>query len=224
MEKEIWKEVKGYEGIYQVSNLGRVKSLRFGKERILKPGLDSGGYYRVGLRFNNKTKTKKVHQLVAMAFLNHIPDGTQKIITDHLNNIKSDNRVENLQLISQRENSSKDRKGCSSNFIGVCWDRKSNKWKAAIKINKRIIYLGSFNDEQEASKYYQKALISIENGTEIIRKKVVFSSNFKGVSWDRKSNKWKVAIKINKKSIHLGYFTDEQEASKVYNNKLKEII
>ena len=171
MEKEIWKEVKGYEGIYEVSDLGNVKSLpremnrgsgiTISKERILKPYVYSRGYYGVSLRKDNKAKTKKVHQLVAIAFLNHTPDGTQKLVVDHIDNNKLNNRLDNLQLTTNRENSSKDRKGGSSKFIGVSWDRKYNKWKAQIRINGKKVHLGYFKIEIEASNAYNNKLKEI---------------------------------------------------------------
>jgi ribosomal protein L15E len=70
-----------------------------------------------------------------MAFLNHTPCG-YKIVVDHIdNNIKTDNRLENLQLITQRENVSKDIKNTSSKYIGVCWHKKAKKWRSSIQIN-----------------------------------------------------------------------------------------
>jgi hypothetical protein len=85
--------------------------------------------------------------LVAMAFLNHKPDGTHKIVVDHINNNKLDNRVVNLQLISQRENLSKDRKDGTSKYVGVCWKKSRNKWQVDIKIDGKRKYLGLFTDE-----------------------------------------------------------------------------
>lgn len=164
MKKEIWKEIPGYEGMYEVSDLGRVKSLKYNKERILKPYVDSQGYYGISLSFNNKAKTKKVHQLVAITFLNHTPDGTTKIVVDHIDNNPLNNRLDNLQVISQRENTSKDKKGGSSNFIGVSWTKARRRWRAAIRINKKEIYLGDFKDEEEASNAYQSALTRKNNG------------------------------------------------------------
>ena len=107
--KEIWKDIEGYEGLYQVSDLGRVKSLKFGKERILKQNQTYKGYLVVTLSENGKTKTRNVHVLVAMAFLDHKPDGTQKVVVDHIDNNKNNNTLDNMQLISHRENVSKDR-------------------------------------------------------------------------------------------------------------------
>ena len=100
---EIWKDIKGFEGLYQASNLGRVKSLKrpYGlKEKILKPGL-ACGYYQVQLCKNSKVKFYYVHRLVWEAFNGSIPEGLQ---VNHINEIKSDNRLENLNLMTPKEN------------------------------------------------------------------------------------------------------------------------
>ncbi len=165
--KEIWKNVKGYEGLYEVSNLGRVKSLaredsigRKIKERILKTPPDGSGYAQCNLCLEGKTRNFFIHKLVAMAFLDHKPDG-MKIVVDHIDNNKSNNRLENLQLISQRQNSSKDKKGGSSEHIGVTWDKAKSKWMSRITIDGRLKYLGYFTNEIEASEAYQLALNKI---------------------------------------------------------------
>jgi len=168
-QKEIWKEVVGYEGSYQISSFGRVKSLSrvivkgngvecpF-KERMIKPYLGNRGYFVAGLSENGKTKPKKIHQLVAMAFLDHKPDGKQTIVVDHIDNNKMNNNVNNLQLISQRENTSKDQKGGSSSFVGVNWHKNASKWVAKISVNGKRKHLGYFTNELDASKAYQTAL------------------------------------------------------------------
>ena len=97
---EIWKDISGYDGDYQVSNMGRVKSLRFGKERLLKPG-SSNGYFHVVLFKNKKQKNIKVHRLVAQAFIKN-PQGKRTI--NHINGIKTDNRLSNLEWATQSEN------------------------------------------------------------------------------------------------------------------------
>ena len=157
--KEIYKDVLSYEGIYQVSNLGNVKSLKFNKERILKPALSDGRYLTVVLSKNGKKKTNRVHKLVAMAFLGHKPKG-HLLTVDHINNVKTDNRLENLQLITQRENCSKDRfrKDYSSKYVGVSWHKNRNKWEAQILIKGKPKNLGFFTDELKASNAYQKEL------------------------------------------------------------------
>jgi len=157
---EIFKDIPGYEGIYQVSNLGRVKSLKFNREKILKLRDNSNGYLQVNLCCERKFKAIRVHQLVAMAFLNHTPDGTMKIIVDHKDNDKLNNRLSNLQLISARYNTSKDKKG-SSKYTGVSWSKASNKWLSTIAINGKIKNLGYFNCELAAAAEYQKKLAEI---------------------------------------------------------------
>jgi hypothetical protein len=169
---EIWKDIPGYEGIYQVSDIGNVKSLErkvlYGdkpktiKEKILKTELSPCGYLRVTLCNNNSRKHIKVHMLVAMTFLNHKPDGTHKICIDHINNNKLDNRLVNLQLITNRENTSKDKKDGTSKYVGV---RSSaiNKWRAEIYINGNTKNLGTFTDEYEAHLAYGKALNKHKN-------------------------------------------------------------
>ena len=91
---EIWKEIKGYEG-YEVSNLGRVKSLKRKKEIFFLFVRDGGGYLQVVLCKNTKTKTKKVHKLVAIMFLNHKPSG-YKLVVDHIDNNKLNNKTINI--------------------------------------------------------------------------------------------------------------------------------
>ena len=101
MEKEIWKDIPGYEGIYQASNLGRIRSLKYDKVRILKPGENGRGYCKVNLCLNKVVKSAKVHRLVWEAFNGSIPENYQ---INHLNEIKSDNRLENLSLCTAKEN------------------------------------------------------------------------------------------------------------------------
>jgi hypothetical protein len=158
---EIWKDVPNYNGDYQVSNLGRVKSIKRKKEKILKPGVDGGRYLCVNLYKNSILKNFKIHSLVAMCFLGHKTDGTHKIVIDHINNIKTDNRVENLQLITNRENTSKDRKGCSSNFTGVSWSKSANKWRSLIYNEGKLNHLGYYTCELKAAIIYQKSLKTI---------------------------------------------------------------
>jgi len=227
MENEIWREIPGYEGYYEVSDQGRVRSLdrkvgnRLLKGKYLKPGLNNS-YKDVNLSLNNKRKTFRVHQLVAMAFLNHKPDGTMKVCVDHLNNIKTDNRLENLQLISNRENTSKDRKG-SSKYTGVSRFNLTNKWESSIRINGKKKHLGLFESELEASQYYQDALKSIEEGTEIKVKRPKSTSKYTGVSWSKQMNKWKSYIKVKGKTKHLGYFKCETAAYLAYQAKLSQL-
>ena len=162
LKVEIWKDIPGYENLYQVSNSGNVKSLlRKGRlnERILKPSFVGKGYLSVILYTHCKRRCLTVHKLVAMAFLNHKPDG-MKLVVDHINNIKTDNRVENLQLTTQRANCYTHHKS-SSKYTGVSWGKLTKKWMAQIHINGKKIHLGLFDVEHDAHLAYQKKLKEI---------------------------------------------------------------
>lgn len=156
---EVWKDIPNYEGIYQVSNLGRVKSIIFTKERILKPQKGTTGYYAVSLWKNKKPVIKQIHLLVAVSFINYIPVDTYKVV-DHKDNNKLNNVYTNLQIITRRENASKDqfRLKRSSDYIGVCWDKHNNKWKSQIRIDSKSKHLGSFMNEIDAHNAYQNKL------------------------------------------------------------------
>jgi hypothetical protein len=152
MEKEIWKDIPGYEGLYQVSNWGQVKSLKFGKERILKACVGKVGYYTV-----NFGKTKYVHQLVAIAFLNHQPDGIKTQI-NHIDKNRLNNCVNNLEIIGHSEHVIKDTFG---HGVGASWFKRDSKWASAITKNYKQIHLGFFDDKQDAIDMYQKAVANI---------------------------------------------------------------
>ena len=107
MKEEIWKDIDGYEGLYQISNMGRVRSLdrfvnqgkiyRFCTGSIIKPGVSEKGYNRVDLHKNGKTKHCKVHRLVAEAF---IPNPDNLPIINHKDECKTNNHVDNLEWCS----------------------------------------------------------------------------------------------------------------------------
>lgn len=102
--KEIWKDIEGFEGLYQVSNLGRVRSFhnwRGTKNRILKQNTDRGGYLWVRLSKNKKSYFKLIHRLVANTF---IPNPENKKTVNHKNGDKLDNRTKNLEWLTQSEN------------------------------------------------------------------------------------------------------------------------
>lgn len=159
---EQWKDLPKKEGIYMVSNLARVKRLsRFVKrlesgftvqEKILTQSVGKRGYLLCGA--NNKKNT--VHQLVAMAFLNHTPCGYE-IIVDHKDNNKLNCVLNNLQLITQRENASKDKINKTSKYIGVSWRKEKKIWISAIRIKGVKIPLYGGKDEEKANEIYIKA-------------------------------------------------------------------
>ena len=100
--KEIWKDKKDYEGHYQVSNWGRVKSIKFGKEIILKQHINiKGGYYYVCLLKNGKHKNYYAHRLVAEAFLPN-PNNYKEV--NHKDECKTNNVVSNLEWCDRKYN------------------------------------------------------------------------------------------------------------------------
>ena len=119
-ENEIWKDIPSFEGKYQVSNIGRVRSLprtafitNFKgtsfetpkKGFILNPQKDGCGYVHVRLVKDRHYVLYKVHQLVGEAFLGYDRKNNENLVIDHLNGVKHDNRLENLEVVSRSENS-----------------------------------------------------------------------------------------------------------------------
>ena len=132
MNTEIWKDIEGYEGYYQVSNLGNVRSLdrieydpfnrggcngrkRLLKGRVLKQGTGTNGYRYVNLSVNQKSKKYSIHRLVAEAF---IPNPDNLPTVDHINRNKTDNTVSNLRWLSHYDN-------CATIHIGQHYYDKS---------------------------------------------------------------------------------------------------
>ena len=112
MQEEIWKDIPGYEGLYQVSNQGRVRGYdrvvyqsdgktRRQKGAIKKLSVGKRGYLHCCLTLNRIQRNYVVHQLVAYAFLNHKPQG-HTMVVDHINNVKTDNRLVNIQIVTNR--------------------------------------------------------------------------------------------------------------------------
>lgn len=102
--EEIWKDIKGYEGRYQVSSFGNVRSLNYrrtGESKLMNCWVNSNGYIRVELQKPNVKKM--VHVLVAETFLGERPMENYEV--DHINTIRTDNRPENLHWVSKSENS-----------------------------------------------------------------------------------------------------------------------
>lgn len=109
--KEVWKDIAGYEGMYQISNLGRVKSLdryvdygyssAYRKGRVLKEGKATGGYLQVELWKNKKTIQGLIHRLVAEAFIPN-PDNLPQV--NHKDENKQNNRVDNLEWCTSKDN------------------------------------------------------------------------------------------------------------------------
>ena len=165
---EEFRAVKGFEGVYEVSDLGRVKSLSrevshnfkgsiLLPEIILKLGLGTGGYLGVGLSLKGKVKTYQVHQLVAIAFLGHTPCRT-KLVVNHKDFNRRHNLKTNLEIITQRKNTDKKHLPSTSVFVGVTFIPTRNRWRARIFIEGKRHHLGHFRNELDAAKAYEIAL------------------------------------------------------------------
>lgn len=160
MSEEIWKDVVGYEGLYQVSNLGRVKSLERNitirnkykgvkKERALKPSPNEKGYLAVRFYINGHFPTFVVHRLVAEAFLTDFSAEKQ---INHINGIKNDNRVENLECVNQMENMKHRATVLNKKPRGV--RKHNNRWKAQTTIKGKPVNFGYFETKEDAYKAF----------------------------------------------------------------------
>ncbi len=167
---EEWRDIKGFEGKYQVSSTGRVKSLdrfihsndgskdwRLG--RILKPWKNDKGYLIV--RFTYGGKSVRVHRLVAEAFLQN--PGNKRTV-NHLDSNRRNNFVSNLEWATDSENlrhgfthNDVKKKG-ESGFRGVYRYKRSNKWVASVQLNKKRYRLGCFKTPLEAHLVYAQAV------------------------------------------------------------------
>jgi len=149
-----WYSIIGYEGLYEVSATGEVKSLITKKPRKLVK--HKNGYLQVMLVKNRKLKMHSVHRLV----INSINGFDSHLEVDHINGIKDDNRIDNLRYCTRRENEHfKKRTNKTSQYLGVRKFR--NKWRAHIGVNGKSLHLGTFQTEIEASLAYQKELKKI---------------------------------------------------------------
>ena len=166
---EIWKDIEGFIGYYKISNFGNIKSvkrivnysdnrLRVYDSAIIKSHICGRGYNVIRLTKDKSKKTFYIHQLVAMAFLNHIPCGS-KIVVNHKDFNKLNNHIDNLELVTNRVNSNKKHLESSSQYTGVCWHKINKRWTAQLTIKSKYKYLGSFKTELEASICYENYLI-----------------------------------------------------------------
>ena len=168
--KEIWKDIEEYDDCYQISNLGNIRSLKFGKERILKLAVSgsgsksksNGGYKFAVLMCNGKRKIAYTHTLVWDYFGNKSRDG-RKLQVDHIDGDKTNNVITNLQLLTTRDNVSKGYIGkkTTSQYVGVSWDRDAGNWMSRIWIDGKSKYFGLFDNEYAAHIAYQNVVYKI---------------------------------------------------------------
>jgi len=162
--EEIWKDVPGHEGLYRISNLGRVKSLRYkgySVARILRISVDPHGYQMICLTKDKEKRTKKIHKLVAIAFLGHEPCG-HKLVVNHKDLNKLNNNLSNLELVSSRINGNKKHLPHSIEYTGVSWNKKDRNYECKIMVKGVSVYLGRFKNEIDAHYAYENKLKSLQ--------------------------------------------------------------
>lgn len=168
--EEQWRAVPGFEGRYEVSSLGRVKSLartanswcggRTVSARLLKQKIGRGGYCEVSLSDGGRTYSYfTVHKLVMSVFGAAPKNGE---VVDHINGDKIDNRIGNLRLTNKRGNAQNQRRAMSHNgtgYLGVCFEKQTGKYKAAIRPDggTQSVTLGRFETPEEAHEVYLRA-------------------------------------------------------------------
>lgn len=142
-------DIKGFEGLYKISESGIVLSIVYKNHRILKCAKDKDGYLKVCLRKNNKNYEKKVHRLVAEHFICN-DDKTKQV--NHIDYNKENNHKNNLEWVNSFENQSHRsfNKKHSSIYTGVSYHKANKKWIAHIGQNLKHIYLGIFESELQA--------------------------------------------------------------------------
>lgn len=212
-EGEIWKDIPGYEGYYQVSNLGRIKSNHDHRGKgniVLRQSKNRKGYLGVKLYLNSSAKEYMVHRLVMLSFV-----GESDLQIDHLNEIKTDNLLENLEYVTNRENTTRRyiKNPPKDLPTGVHIDKK--KYCARILVNKKYHHLGVFKNPEQASSAYQTALSDLDN-IEKYSKKNKVSKYGKGVY--RNGNNYSCSVRKDNKNFYLGTYKTIEEAKNAIKN------
>jgi hypothetical protein len=148
---------------YSVSSCGKVKNNKNNKtNKFLKGVPDKDGYLSVALYTDERYFHRRIHRLVAMMFLE---DFNENLFIDHINRITDDNRIENLRMATNSQNQFNvvKRNGCSSKYKGVSFNKRKQKWVSYICINKKKIFIGYYETENEAGIAYNDYIKN--NGT-----------------------------------------------------------
>ena len=161
---ETFKRIPNYPN-YKVSNCGCVLSFRSNPSKLLSlNGLDRGGYVLVNLSNKGEQRVQKVHQLVWDAFGDR--PRTDELRIDHKDENKQNNRIDNLQLLTNRENVTKYHQTKRDLPTGVVkhftYVGQKKLYMSSIQVHRKIKYLGYYHTPEEASKAYQKALGEIQ--------------------------------------------------------------
>ena len=165
---EIWRDVNECKGYYQISDLGRVRSLDRVVEHsngkkckykgiVMKQVLVPNGYYHVVFCINNCKKNCTIHRLVAEAFKEPV---NGKLCVNHIDHVRTNNKASNLEWCTHRENTTLGylRKRTTSKYTGVYRSKNTTLWGSCIGIDGKSKYLGHFESELDARDAYIMAL------------------------------------------------------------------
>jgi len=141
--------INGFEN-YEIDREGNVWNKKY--KRFLKPQLDKDGYLGLILSKDGKPKYLRVHRLIALQFIEN-PDNLP--LVDHIDRDKSNNDLDNLRWVTKSQNNRN--KDCK----GYHWNKKSKKWRAQYRLNKKAIHIGYYDTEDEARNAYLNAIKDI---------------------------------------------------------------
>jgi hypothetical protein len=165
-----WTKVyyNGLETNIEVTKCSKVRRVRKDWEKLktktgevdyLKRKTHKNGYLAITIKIkDNNSRACQIQQLIAAAFLGYKWNG-HKLVVDHIDSNPLNNNLYNLRIITQRENSSKERTLKSGLPVGVNWNKLKNKYQTRIVINKKRYHLGYYNTIEEASQAYINKLI-----------------------------------------------------------------
>lgn len=212
---EKWKNIVEYND-YLVSDLGRVKSIKNNRQIILKSDINNSGYHRVGLSKNGVVDKKFVHHLCFYSFTNKIK--SINLIVDHKDNIKHNNSLLNLQLITHRKNTSKERTNKHSKYNCII---KNSKEEFVLRMwfkNKKYCF-GKFKNESLAKEKYDEIIHKLDENKDISN--LIISEKIhknKGVHFDKTNKKWRASHYSKGELKQIGRFSTYNEALDALNN------
>jgi len=210
----IYNEIKDYFKLDSEGNLWGLQCNKWIPIYLSKP--NSPGYPRV--YFEGKRYLQ--HRIIYC--LHTEQDIPVDLFIDHINGIRNDNRIENLQLVTHRGNNQNTVHHRDGKLVGCYRHSHNGKWLARIVLsNDGCVSLGLFNTEEEGHTRYQEALKLIHLTKEEIQKHFNVAqkqktSKYTGVCWCKNTCKWKAQVKVNGKSKYIGSFDSEEEAYEAY--------
>jgi hypothetical protein len=198
---EDWRTIQGFER-YEVSNMGNIRR----GCKILKPGLDTYGYRQINLYNGGKRQTKKIYRLVLEAF---VPNKENKPQIDHINRIRTDDKLENLRWVTSSENC-RNKEGFTEDMYGIGWSSKNSKYTVRLYVNGKETYFGSCSTIEEAQLLRNNAISGKVSFVPQKDREMYGITNVKDKPY--------YAIKINNKTI--GYKHTLEEAKVLRDNYL----